>query len=152
MIRAKFRCLSLMTKYDGMVIAALAPVKRTGKDQENDTFWKYSPNGDCELHFFKECPIEVGAYYYVDMQRAPEGAEGAKLWSLSRRDEQESYVNVELSWYLKRDWQAPCRAGMLSGRFKVGLSVEAAVAREEFKPTNSLWEVSFVFAEPSDQE
>lgn len=151
MIRAKFRCLSVTEKYDGSIIANLSPVKRNGKDGENDQFWKYSPNGDCELHFHKECAIKVGAYYYIDMERVDNAVDPA-LWELSRRDENQNYVNVELSWYVQRDHKLPCPTGMLSGRFKVGLDEIAVGAREGFKPTRSLWAVTFTFAEASDTE
>ena len=154
-IRAKFRCLSLTNKYDGTIVAALAPVKRDGKDPENAEFWKYSPNGECELFFHKECSIEVGAYYYVDMEQVlkqPDAEKHPELWELSRRDENQSYVNVELSWYVERpDHSKPPPVGMTSGRFKVGLSEDAVGAKEGFKPTRSLWSVKFVFAEASDQ-
>lgn len=149
-IRAKFRCLSLTNKYDGNIVANLAPVKRDGKDPENAEFWKYSPNGECELFYFKECPIIVGAYYYIDMERV-DNATDPSLWELSRRDENNSYVNVELSWYVKREnYSVPPPVGMISGRFKVGLSEDAVGAKEGFKPVRSLWNVAFTFAEASD--
>ncbi len=153
-VRAKFRCLNITHKYDGTIVANLAAVKRTGKDQENDSFWKYSPNGDCELYYHKECPILVGAYYYIDMEKVLEkpDATNPDLWELSRRDENQSYVNVELSWHVKRaDYSKPPPVGMLSGRFKVGLSEDAVGAKEQYKPTMSMWSMAFIFAEASDE-
>lgn len=171
-IRAKFRCLSITTKYDGIIIVNLSPVKRDGKDPENAEFWKYSPNGECELHFYQECFLggpkdkehdtdkrehfdgrprfKVGAYYYIDMEKQPEVS--PLFWELSRRDENTSYVNVELSWHIQRaNYSVPPPVGMVSGRFKVGLSEDAVGAKEGFKPTRSLWTVDFMFAEESDQ-
>jgi hypothetical protein len=156
MIRAKFRCLSITTKYDGTIVANLAPVKRDGKDSENSQFWKYSPNGDCELFFHKECNLEVGAYYYIDMERVlmkPDGQEHPDLWTLDCRNESHGgqYVNIEMAWYVKRtDYSKPPPVGMTSGRFKVGLSEAAEAAKEGFKPVGSLWTLAFVFVEKSD--
>lgn len=157
-IRAKFRCLEITTRYDGNITAKLAAVKREGKDSENSHFWKYSPNGECELTFYKECNVEVGSYYYIDLDRVIEKPshqdrkDHPALWELSRRDENNSYFNIELSWYLTRaDYSQPPPAGLISGRFKVGLSEDAVGAREGFKPTCSLWTVAFLFAEKSDQ-
>lgn len=149
-VRAKFRCLAITSKYDGGVIAALAPVKRKGRDPENDDFWKYSPNGECELHYHRQCPIKIGAYYYVDATRVDD-AVSPELWELSRRDENNSYVNVEFSWYLRRaDYGLPPPPGLISGSLKIGLSEDAVGARAALQPVRSFWHLAFTFAEDSD--
>lgn len=140
MIRAKFRCLEITTKFDGTTQVKLGPVKRTGKDTENDAFWKYSPSGECTLGIQKgePCPFEPGAYYYVDM----EPGAGWRLWKI---DENDYGTTVAF-----RAQSAPGLAWLNWGEFSVTLSSEAKGAREAMRPHGSNWKFTFTLAEPSD--
>jgi hypothetical protein len=151
-VRAKFRCLGIESKYDGTIIAELKPVQQKGSNsKENAEFWSYSPNGESKLVFFKKCPIEVGAYYYIDMI-FEEGVDDNLRWkqdSLSRGSE--GGGEVYLSWYGNHDYRNRPE-GMLHGYVKIGMEPKARGALEAFSHPGSKWKVDFTFAEPSDAE
>jgi len=90
-IRAKFRCLEITQKWDDATVVKLMPVTKKKYEYgtepmnfaENEQFWKYSPSGDCFLHFkgTDAVPFKLGSYYYIDMTPIPEG-----LWTLGRSE------------------------------------------------------------------
>lgn len=95
-VRAKFRCLSISSGWDGGQVARLAPVQAKETDYvegarverhnpENSRFWSATPSGEASVGFgfrresrqegnsWKQVqipyaiePFEAGAYYYID--------------------------------------------------------------------------------------
>lgn len=147
MIRAKFRCLEVIYKYDGMVNVKLGPVKRGTKDPENDVFWKYTPSGEMLLFFNGECDFQWGAYYYIDFEGPV--PQGEKTWELTRRDEQKDSLYVEFSWHREFDYKN-MPSGLIGGTFKMGLSDQAEAARAQFGVRGSHWRQTVTLAEPND--
>ena len=142
MIRAKFRCLSITTHINDVITANLKPVMRKGKNlDENTQFWQYTPSGELDVTYKKECPLVVGAYYFIDLTK------GDGVWTLDSRNEKNAgYLNVELSG------RAADRAlpGFQRGKIHFGMTTIASDAQEGLKPVDSKWDVSITFAEPSD--
>jgi len=150
---AKFRCLSITQKYDGIFLAELRPVmQKGGNSRENAAFWSYSPNGEAQLCFHKKCPLEIGAYYYINMAREDdvEIADGWKLNYLTRNDS--GGAEVYLSWYKSYDYRNGKPEGMLQGTVKINMEPKAKGAIESFNEPGTKWNVKFDFAEPSDNE
>jgi hypothetical protein len=151
-VRAKFRCLGINQRYDGNFIAELKPVQQKGSNsKENAEFWSCSPNGGCSLVFHKKHPLEVGAYYYIDMV-FEEGADSPELWKLDYLTRNsEGSAEVCLSWYCTYDWRNKPE-GMLTGNVKIGMEKKAEGAIKAFSQPGSKWAVEFTFAEASDSE
>lgn len=149
-VRAKFRLLEITRRYDGILVARLkAVLRKSGKNHpENEEFFKYSPNGECELTYQDVCPLDVGAYYYLDFQRVEEGHPDA--WQLNRRVEEYDNVDVALSWWRAHEHGTKRPAGLFQGSFKVCLSVAASGARTALQPVKSLWSFAIAFAEAND--
>lgn len=78
-IRAKFRCMSLKTTYDGYTEVVLRAVMgNKGSCEENKRFWESTPNGEATFTMRGVVPFESGAYYYIDME--PNTDSDAKTW------------------------------------------------------------------------
>lgn len=150
-VRAKFRCLSITTKYDGLIIVELKPVQQKGVNpKENAEFWSYTPSGECQLVFHKTTPIKVGDYHYIDMV-LQEGA-GADCWNLDFRTlHDEGAAEVYLSRRLSYSYN-DMPEGFLNGYIKMHLEPKAKGAIESFNRPGSKWKVEFTFAEGSDGE
>lgn len=150
---AKFRCLSITQKYDGVFLAELKPVMQKGSNsKENAEFWSCSPNGDSQLCFYKKCPLDIGAYYYINMVHEDD-AEGADDWKLSYLTRNESGgAEVYLCWYKSYDYRDGKPEGMLQGSVKIYMDPKAKGAIEAFRDPGTKWKVTFDFAEPSDNE
>jgi len=151
-VRAKFRCLSILTRYDGTIVAELKPVQQKGSNsKENAEFWSYSPNGEAQLVFHKKHTIEVGSYYYIDMldEQHEEGLELWKLDSIGRHSE--GAAEVYLSGYKAYDHDKKPE-GRIGGYLKMWMEPKAQGAIASFSSPGSKWSVSFTFAEPSDSE
>lgn len=150
---AKFRVLSITQKYDGLFVADLRPVfPRSGKHSpENAEFWSYSPTGEATLHFQKKCPLEIGAYYYINMERQDDvvvpdawvqsyiqkwGSGGAEI-----------YISYQKSYDHKNKPE-----GLTYGSLKMGMEEKAKGAIEAFSSPDAKWKVTFDFASPSDDE
>lgn len=138
-IRAKFRCMSVTRTWDGIENCEFRPVKRDGKDAENDKFWDASPSGEAKLAFKGECGIQQGAYYYIDMTADEEGD-----WSAGT-----------ISWHsggggniqLYRGWQQTDK-GLFHGSIEIGVNYDKVL--ELFGRPDGKWKVEFIFAEASD--
>jgi len=156
---AKFRCLSITTKYDGHIIAELKPVQQKGANpKENAEFWSYTPSGECSLVFNQEATpdktplvIQVGSYYYINME-SEEGVDDSLRWKLdsySRNSEGggEVYLSGSLNY---AHGNRP--RGFLNGYIKMSLEPKAKGAIEAFNRPGSKWKVTIKFAEPSDAE
>jgi hypothetical protein len=148
-VRAKFRCLEINHKWDGTRIVKLSPVMQRGEhSEENRRFWEASPNGDCELVYHVDHPIELGAYYYIDMIPTSDGD-----WNLSTLSKWSTGGEVSLSHYRNYDYRNKPK-GLLSGHLKIGIDGTKTEALESFgEPTDdNRWKVEFRYAEPSDDE
>jgi hypothetical protein len=151
-VRAKFRCLEIRTKYDGLIIAELKPVQQKGVNpKENAEFWSYTPSGECSLVFHKTCDIKVGDYHYIDME-FEEGADDNLRWRLENcTHHAEGSAEVYLSWH--QNYAHDSRPeGLLNGYVKMYLEAKAKGAIEAFNRPGSKWKVTFTFAEASDGE
>lgn len=147
---AKFRVLSITQKYDGIFTAELQPVMQRGNNsKENAEFWSYSPNGLASLTFYKTCPLQIGAYYYINMKQDPDTKPEWNLDYLTKSAG--GGAEVYLSWYKSYDYRNKPE-GMLGGSVKIGMEPKAKGAIEAFGEPGSKWTVTFDFAEPSDVE
>ena len=146
-VRAKFRCLGITQRWDGSWIVELGPVMQRGKhSKENEQFWSASPSGECHLTYQGEHPFKAGDYYYLDMGPNDEGD-----WTLgSVTDNGEGSGEVFFSVYHGYDYQKPIPKGMRQGNFKIGIDGDHTDALKTFGTAGSSWDVSFVFAESSD--
>ena len=158
-VRAKFRCLGINAKYDGLFIAELKPVMQRGSNsEENKRFWEASPNGDCELVFNKCCPLVPGAYYYLDlspvndMEGPISKLEIEERWSLEVVTEfGAGNSEVSFSYWRQYDYKLPRPDGLASGRLKLGLDAKKGrAAYENFSHPGSKWKLAVSFAEASD--
>jgi hypothetical protein len=150
MIRAKFRCLSITYNWDSNTIVSLKPVTKKkyeyGKEPmnfaENEQFWKYSPSGECTLHFDKDSKVsfKVGSFYYIDMEPAPSDT---ARWTLGRVTSwgTNGEGEIELGCSGKRENEEDPTYATL----KIGLSGESAKVGS-FGPTSALWNVTFTLA------
>ena len=68
-VRSKFRCLGINERWDGGSTIQLAPVMASKDHPENSVWWDATPSGEIEIKTGAECMFEVGAYYWVDMER-----------------------------------------------------------------------------------
>ena len=141
MVRAKFRCLEL-TYYLTDARAKLKPVIAKNKDwpagsEENAAFWQASPSGECEVRFrtHGEVDLEVGAYYYIDMERSDSG--GWKLFEVSR-SETSLGVKLGLGWDSSRP--------VVSSNLHIDIQNEGAWP-PFLEAVGSLWSVTFTKAE-----
>jgi len=152
LVRAKFRCLSITQKYDGLWLAELRPVQQKGvNSEENKKFWEYSPNGECNLTYYAKHALEIGAYYYIDMEQVEHPQPNGEHWTLNSISRNESGGGeVYLSWYKAYDYQKPKPEGMLSGSLKIGMEAKAQGALAALSTPGSKWNVKFNFAEASD--
>jgi len=117
--------------------------------EENKRFWKASPTGELQLHYHQEHPLEVGAYYYVDMK--PLEGESDRTWYLSSVLYHGS-GGGEVSFYHHRsyDWKEGKPDGLLSGELKIGIDSSAQAALDAFGRAGTNWSVTLTFAEASD--
>lgn len=152
MIRAKFRCLELTMRWDYTSCIKLAPVTKKKYDHsageamnfaENEKFWKYTPSGECYLHFetmdVSKIPFKIGSYYYIDMEQKDGGT-----WSL---DTAQYYgTDGAGSVEFNRGYVAkPLEGEVKSGLLKIGVSGESAKA-SSFGPTGKKWDITFSLA------
>ena len=152
---AKFRVLSITQKYDGLFLAELKPVfPRSGKHSpENAEFWSYSPTGEANLHFHKKCPLEIGAYYYVNMVREEYDVPPPDAWTQSYIQKWGSGGSeIYMSWQKNYDYRDGKPYGMLFGSLKMGMEEKAKGAIESFSKPDARWKVTFDYAGPSDDE
>jgi hypothetical protein len=150
-VRAKFRCMSVLKKWDGSTIVEFSVVLQKGENPENATFWKFTPSGDATLNFrgpsFDDRGKEYspGDYYYVDMRHDPE--DGG--WHLSEvTHNREDCGRVELCANGKKNTGWNEGAGWTYGKMSMGLDHAPALAW--FAPAGEEWSVSFKWAEASD--
>ena len=146
-VRAKFRCLSITQKWDGLWIVELGPVMQRGENsEENKSFWEASPSGECHLTFHAEHDLKIGAYYYIDMVPNDEGE-----WELhSVMSSSHGSGEVYLSHYKNYDYKKPMPVGLLRGNLKIGIDGEKTSALESFGRPGGKFDVTLTFAEASD--
>lgn len=150
MIRAKFRCLEINLRWDYSSVVKLMPVTRRkyGEGEgmnfkENEQFWKYSPSGECFLHFkttnLEKIPFRIGSYYYIDME-----PDDAGCWSLdvSKYWGADGAGEVEFN----RGYQSKDDDDLSSGgSLKIGVSGESAKV-ETFGRAGKKWNIVFSLA------
>jgi hypothetical protein len=151
-VRAKFRCLSILQKYDGLFVAELKPVQQKGDNsEENKLFWSYTPSGECTLNYHAKHPLEVGAYYYIDMDDVEFPDKDGEYWTLGSISRSEGGGGTaELSWNKSYDYQKGRPEGMLYGSLKMWMEPKAEGALNMLSKPGTKWKVSFNFAEASD--
>jgi len=152
-VRAKFRVLGIEHRYDGLFLAELKPVmnKAGNNYEENKTFWEYSPNGESRLTFSGKHNLEVGAYYYIDIEQVEFPKDGDNSWLLndvSRHSD--GGGEVFLSWYRSYDHHTGRPDGLLSGNLKIGMDKKAQGAMLTLSQPGTKWTVIFTLADPSD--
>lgn len=151
-IRAKFRALHITANHDRTHDAELAPVKRDGKDAENDRFWQYSPSGKMRLHYRDGFapPFDAGAYYFLDMIPTddPDDVPVGELWKVDGL----SYgANDSASVSMSRELSHPVPPDEPHGwscRFEIDVT-NSRIA-ELFGRPGSFVRMSITFAEESD--
>jgi len=147
-VRAKFRCLGVTQKWDKSWQIELGPVMQRGKNsEENRKFWECSPTGECHLFFHQEHPFEPGAYYYIDM--VPNDAGVWELQDVTKRSGGSG--EVFFSHYRQYDYQQGKPVGLLNGHLKIGVDGNKTQALQTWGDPGSHWDVTFTFAEPSDE-
>lgn len=152
-VRAKFRCLAVSHKWNHEIVAEFGPVlnKKGDHYEENKTFWEFTPTGELELSYFHECPIEPGAYYYLDLVES----DGENPWTLNMLSLHEGgRGDVQLSWYRNMpdgwDYKQPYPAGLHRGQFEMTIEGSRTRALETFGKPGTKWELTVTLAEPSD--
>lgn len=152
-IRAKFRCLDIKLSYDGTKTLRFGPVKRTTKegkalDEENNTFWRYTPNGEAVITLApgQACPFNEGDYFYVDMMPSPDGK-----WRISDvgHGDYGQKVTLSTAWGHKRfsfDGMGPDRCMGVIVDVVGGMSLRMDLS----EPAAAAKDVRFIFAEPND--
>ena len=150
-VRAKFRCMSVTKKWDNNTVVEFSAVLQQGKNPENAEFWKFTPSGDATLKFkgpsFNSRDVEYspGDYYYIDMvKNCQEG--GWRLSQVSHTGEENG--SVELCTNNKKTVGWNEGVGFTYGKLTMGL--DHAPALGWFDKAGEDWEVTFTFAEPSD--
>ncbi len=139
-IRAKFRCMSIARTWEGAEICEFLPVKRDGRDPENEIFWKYTPSGEVKLVYKGECGFDPGAFYYIDMTPAENGE-----WTVdtvTRRANGSGDVNLSSAW------KPATEEGFRHGTVELGIDSDRVV--DLFGLPGAKWNVVFSFAEASD--
>ena len=146
MIRAKFRCMSVTKTWDHETKVELLPVNRSSsKDPENQLFWDATPGGKAELHFsFDTHEYLPGAYYYIDMEPVEEPVEGGcwRLSTVTHHSDGGGDVKLYKSWDKE--------AGLASGSLEIWVKYPKTLAM--FGKPGVRWEVTFTFAEPTDND
>jgi len=144
MIRSKFRCLEL-TYHLKQASAKLKPVIAKNDDwqmgsEENAMFWDATPSGECDVRWQShgDVSLEIGAYYYIDLEEVPEGNDHTwKLWEVSQ-SESSLGIKLGLGW----DQTRP----IAQATYQIDIHNEKAW--EEFQgKAGSHWEVTFTRAE-----
>jgi hypothetical protein len=169
MIRAKFRCLSVSEGLGNSVqirLAAVIPKKGLPNYEENQQFWKYSPSGEMKLTY-NGVPMvvagddrsgsvsrrfEVGAFYYIDMEKKDVDKEQPELWSLAERHNWlggQSKITFRLPWV---DPNKPDAPQLRAGEFEIQLSNEAAGAKAQFGDVGHGWQIDVSFAHGPELE
>jgi len=147
MIRAKFRCMGVEKRWDGIRNVKMLPVthKQTHTSggevdaEENLQFWEATPAGTVDLTFSKEqaCDFEPGDYYYIDFEEDLSGR-----WKLTQVTQLDNSLEVVFS--------APWDVDYLSyGTIK--MTIDNQVAWDCFDGNvGKKWDVAISFAEASD--
>jgi hypothetical protein len=142
-VRAKYRCMSITKRWDGTTTVDFQPVTNRTDNEENCSFWKWTPAGSASLTYWKghEAPFEAGAYYYIDIDQDDEA-----LWNLDKNVDQGERLEVNLgtSWL-----KAEALGGIRDGKFEASIDNPAGAAPFRDK-VGTKWSVLFHFAEPSD--
>ena len=142
MVRAKFRCMSILHAWNNQFTVEMQPVVASGENEENRAFWNATPTGEIRLVYGEGTafmPFVVGDYYYVDM--APDGEDGRAdpPWRLYELSQTEHRLGITLSspW----DNAKP----LISGSVKMG--IDNADAWSHFLgKVGSAWAVIFTRA------
>ena len=134
MVRCKVRCLNTTQTWEGFAHAELRPVKTgaspdAAEDAENRRFWKWTPSGEVSLRWKRDAvpddakKIDVGAFYYLDLETAQVDV---ARWNLARIEQTDSRLEVELHMsYLEKQPEAPSFTG---GTIKLGIDNKDAWA------------------------
>lgn len=153
-VRAKFRCMSITNRYDGIVTAELKAVmnRKGGNYEENKMFWEYSPNGEAHLTFKTDCTMAVGAYYYIDMCLLEGETKEDGTWLLQNVSRYDS-GGGSIDMCMRRNYDhRNIPRGLIYGTLKISLDAKAKGAIDMLKDPGTSWSVNFSFAEPSDGE
>jgi len=144
MIRAKFRCMEVVLRWDKTRRVELLPVNNhvtegQASDTENHDFWKATPSGKLNLTYTAEqdCQFVAGEYYYVDLEHHADGS-----WLLEPVEQRVTSLTV--------GFNAPWQGELLhQGHLEMSIDNEAAWPAFVGK-VGSKWRVSFSWAEASD--
>jgi hypothetical protein len=142
-VRAKYRCMSITNRWDGTTEIEFQPVTNRTDNEENCSFWKYTPAGAASLTYWKghEAPFGAGDYYYIDIEQDDEG-----LWCLDKNVDQGERLDVHLG----TNWLKPEElGGIRHGKFEASIDNPSGAApfRDQ---VGTKWSVAFIYAEPSD--
>jgi hypothetical protein len=141
--------MNITKTWDKQTKVELAPVYGRGDNEENKTFWKYTPSGECQLHFSGPSfdadnnAFKVGDYYYIDMVTDAEG--GWRVSQLIYRDKESG--DVELSTRGGSHTAGPGEIGFRYG--KLGMGIDNPPAFQAYSPESN-WKIEFHWAEASD--
>lgn len=149
-VRAKFRCLGVTKKWDGLSFVEFGPVLQDGKNPENAEFWKFTPSGEATLNFrgpvFDDRGEEYspGDYYYIDMHKDDDG--GWCLTTVTQHGDDNG--SVELNTRGGKYTAGHGEDGFSYGKLTMGL--DHAPALGWFDNPGGPWSVEFTWAEKSE--
>ena len=159
-VRCKYRCLGVHTRWNGGSTVELAPVLASERHPENAIWWDATPSGEIKIETGSECLFEVGAYYWVDLERLDAGPpedeyEKRLCYRLNYITDWGGHIEVSLdSGYAQKQvrknyWVTD--TGIIKGEFKASINNEAAWPAFQGH-AGSYWRVVYTFAGPSDEE
>ena len=148
-VRAKFRCMSVVKKWDRSTIVELSPVCQRGSNAENEQFWKFTPSGDATLNFRgpsiddRGKEYQPGDYYYIDMSKDESG--GWLLNTITTHGKENGSIELATN--------GKTTAGYKEDDFayaKVQMGIDNPPAFLAFDEVESTWDVRFRWAEETD--
>lgn len=149
-VRAKFRCMSVMKKWDRSTIVELSPVCQRGENPENKQFWNCTPSGDAQLNFrgpaldSRDKEYTPGDYYYIDMTLSEDGGWFLSIVTYHGKENGQ----VELSTRGGKYTADYNEEGFTYGKLEMGIDNPPAFAA--FGEPASTWDIQFTWAEASD--
>lgn len=149
-VRAKFRCMSVTKSWNRHTTVELSPVVQNGPSKENDEFWKATPSGSAKLQFVGPSidsrgeEYAPGDYYYIDMHQDDDG--GWALTTVTTHSNDSGHVELNTNGKTTVGW----REGDGFSYSKLEMGIDNKPAFEVFNKLGAAWDVTFTWAEASD--
>lgn len=149
-VRAKFRCMSVLKKWDHSTVVELSPVCQRGENPENEQFWKFTPSGGAQLNFRgpsiddRGKEYQPGDYYYIGMKKDESGGWCLNTITMHGKD----CGSIELATNGKTTVGHGDGDGFSYGSLQMGIDNPPAFLA--FDEVESTWDVQFRWAEATD--